>query len=134
LVLEFAPTDQFTFTSGIWMWPSFWYTAPNGETERSHRPRLNPSIGLEPRFYFNLNYRDRIGKRTDYYSGWFVALPFTMEFPEQRFNMGSTIGFQRTFGRRWYWNFHCGPGFTLENGFFRMTGSGDVAFGVILSQ
>jgi len=82
---------------------------------------------------FNQDYRRRTGKRTEYYSGWYVGIPFYLEFPDQKYNMGATFGFQCTFGSRWYWNVECGPGFTLEDGAFRMTGSGDVSFGIVLN-
>ena len=60
-------------------------------------------------------------------------MPFALGFPDLKFSMGTTMGFQCTFGRRWYWNIGLGPGFTYEESQFSMYGVSDVGFGIILN-
>ena len=132
-VFEFAPSDHFTFTTGSWIRPSFWSPDDEGNNEFHPRPSLNPRITLEPRYYFNLEHRNAKGKRTDFYSGWYIGMPFALGFPDLKFSMGTAMGFQCTFGRRWYWNIGLGPGFTYEESQFSMYGVSDVGFGIILN-
>ena len=132
LVGEIAPSDFFTLTAGFWLHTSFWAT--NNNDERYYSPSISPSFTFEPRYYFNLADRHAKGKRTDYYSGWFIALPFSIRFPDLRYTLGGTIGFQRTLGKRWYWNFSVGPGFNYYDSRFHFEGAGDVGLGIILNR
>ncbi len=132
LIAEIAPTDQFTLTAGVWVRASL-YTQ-NAEGASVYHPTVSPSITLEPRYYFNLADRAAKGKRTDYYSGWYLGLPFILEFPDIRFTMGGVIGFQRTLGKRWYWNISFGPGITYSESRFFLDGAGDFGLGIILNK
>jgi hypothetical protein len=132
-VMEFAPADHFTFTTSFWFNPSFRTQKENGDYYWHGIPTINPRITMEPRYYFTLSYRESKGKRTDYYSGWYIGIPFSMEFPNQMYTLGTVIGFQCTFGRRWYWNAGIGPGVSLENSEFRYRTSGEIGFGFILN-
>lgn len=132
LIAEFAPIDHFTLTAGFWMRTSFWYTNSAGQTYYS--PTFSPSFTVEPRYYFNLEDRQEKGKRTDYYSGWYLGIPFTIEFPDLRYSIGGTIGFQRTLGKRWYWNISIGPGIIYADSRFHMDGAGDLGLGIILNK
>ncbi|MEN8156213.1 MAG: hypothetical protein ABFS10_04630 [Bacteroidota bacterium] len=133
LVVEFAPVDHFTFTTGLWINPSFWRPNQFGDNEFHPRPTLNPRITMEPRYFINLETRTRNGNRTDYYSGWYVGLPFAMEFPDQKYSMGLLMGFQCAFGENWYWNVGIGPGCSYKEASFRMRPVFDVGFGWILN-
>lgn len=132
-VLDFAPMHHFTLSAGFWFRPEWWTSTSGDWLKFNPVPRLNPRFTFEPRYFFNQQSRKRNGKRTDFYSGWYVGIPFYIEFPRQRYHLGSTFGFQCTFGRRWYWNIESGPGFTLEEGGFRFTGSGDISLGIVLN-
>jgi hypothetical protein len=132
-VLEFAPVDHFSFSSGLWIRTRFWTEDESGNHEFQPLPSLEPRLRLEPRYYFNLDKRNRKGRRTDYYSGWYVGIPFGLSFPDLKFSLGTTLGFQCTFGKRWYWNAGGGPGFVYEEQGFRMTGAITAGFGVILN-
>lgn len=130
-VLEFAPIQNFVFSTGIRIWPSFWEKNDQGQT--IYNPTFNPRMTLEPRWFFTQSYRRSQGRRTDFYSGWYLGLPFMMTFPELDYSMGTVMGFQCSFGKHWYWNLSLGPGFSYEESAFRMVATGTVAFGVILN-
>ena len=132
LIAEIAPSDYFTLTTGFWLKSSFWTTTEYGE--RVYHPVFSPSFTIEPRYYFNLEDRQAKGKRTDYYSGWYLGIPFNIEFPDFRYSIGGTIGFQRTLGKRWYWNISIGPGFTYADSHFHLSGAGDFGLGIILNK
>ena len=132
LIVEFAPAGQFTLTTGFWMRADFWHTNASGESYYS--PTISPSFTVEPRYYFNLEDRHEKGKRTDYYSGWYIGIPFNIEFPNLRYAIGGTIGFQRTLGKRWYWNFSVGPGFIYADSRFHLDGAGNIGLGIILNK
>ena len=130
-VVEFAPVQSFVFSTGIRLWPTFW--EQNAEGQSIYNPSLNPRMTLEPRYFLTQSYRRSSGRRTDYYSGWYVGLPFMMTFPELDYYMGMVFGFQCTFGKRWYWNASLGPGVSFQEGTFKMVTMGTAAFGVILN-
>jgi hypothetical protein len=130
-VLEFAPVEHFVFSSSFRIWPTFW--VKNSQGDRIYQPSFNPRISLEPRYFFTQHYRKSKGRRSDYYSGWYVGIPFVMTFPELDFSMGTVMGFQSTFGKRWYWNVGMGPGVSYQDISFKMILSGTAAFGVILN-
>ena len=132
LVVEFAPADFFTLTTGFWLYTSLWTT--NEYDQTIYNPTISPSFTFQPKYYFNLADRMAKGKRTDYYSGWFVGLPFAIRFSDLQYSLGAAIGFQCTFGKRWFWNFDVGPGFSFYDSRFHFTGVGSVGFGVILNK
>ena len=132
LVAEIAPSKYFTLSTGFWLKTSFWDLDESGQSYT--QPYVTPSFKLEPRYYFNLDDRHDKGKSTRYYSGWYISLPFNIEFPDFRFSLGGAIGFQYTMGRRWYWNFSLGPGFTYSDSNFYMSGAGEFGLGIILNK
>ncbi len=131
LIAEIAPSQNFTFVVGFWLKTSFW---DYNEWAPSSQPYVSPSFTLEPRYYFNLEDRHHKGKTTRYYSGWYISLPFNIEFPDLLYSIGGTIGFQYTMGRRWYWNLSMGPGFTFSDSRFHFSGAGDFGLGIILNK
>lgn len=130
-VLEFAPTEHFVFSSSFRIWPTFW--KKNASGDRVYQPSLNPRLSLEPRYFFTQSYRKSNGRRSDYYSGWYFGIPFVMTFPELDFSLGTVMGFQSTFGNRWYWNVGMGPGVSYKDFSYKMILSGTAAFGIILN-
>ena len=132
LVAEIAPSESFTLNTGFWLKTSFWEYDENGQ--KFSAPTFSPSFTFEPRYYFNLEDRHEKGKRTRYYSGWYLGIPFNIEFPDIRYSLGGTIGFQCTMGKRWYWNISMGPGFTYSDSRFYWSGAGDFALGIILNK
>lgn len=132
LIAEIAPSEYFTFSTGFWLKTSFWDYDESGQSYST--PMFSPSFTFEPRFYFNLEDRQGKGKRTRYYSGWYLGLPFNIEFPKLRYSMGGTVGFQCIMGRRWYWNISIGPGFTYTDSRFYWSGAGDLGLGIILNK
>ena len=131
LIAEVAPSEYFTMVVGFWLKTSFW---DYNTWAPSSTPYVRPSFTLEPRYYFNLEDRHDKGKSTRYYSGWYISLPFNIEFPDLSYSLGGTIGFQYTMGRRWYWNASIGPGFTFYDTRFHMSGAGDFGLGIILNK
>jgi len=131
LIAEIAPSDYFTFSVGFWLKTNFW---DYDEWGPSSSPYVAPSFTFAPRYYFNLEDRHNKGKPSRYYSGWFISLPFNIEFPDFRYSFGGTIGFQCVMGRRWYWNFSLGPGFTYADSRFYWSGAGDFGLGIILNK
>jgi hypothetical protein len=132
LIAEVAPSPNFTLTAGFWLRASFYEEDARGELV--YRPTVSPSITLEPRYYFNLDQRADKGRRTDFYSGWYIGIPFAIQFPDLRYTLGTVIGFQRTLGRRWYWNISFGPGITYNDNRFYLDGAGDFGLGIILNK
>jgi len=132
LVAEIAPADFFTLSVGFWLKTSLWTDNQWGDPVYS--PSISPSFTFEPRYYFNLADRQAKGKRTDYYSGWYIGMPFVIQFPELRYGLGGTIGFQYTMGKRWYWNFGIGPGFNYYDSRFHFDGAGNLSLGIILNK
>lgn len=130
LIGEIAPTDFFTLTAGFWLKANFWDYWEEGYAEQT----MVPSILLEPRYFFNLKDRQAKGKPTRYYSGWYIGFPFSVEFPDFRFTMGATLGFQCTMGRRWYWKFSMGPGVIWADSRFHLDNAGDFGLGIILNK
>ena len=131
LVMEIAPHEKFTLTTGFWVRPSFY--KENSRGQQVYDPTIAPSFTIEPRYYFNLEDRKAKGKRTEYYSGWYVGMPFNIEFPDFKFIWGGNIGFQCIMGKRWYWNISTGPGFVFDGSSYNFTGVGDFGLGIILN-
>jgi hypothetical protein len=131
IVMEVAPNDKFTLTTGFWIRPSLYHKDSQGNDV--YDPTISPSFTIEPRYYFNLEDRKQKGKRTEYYSGWYVGMPFNIEFPDFKFIWGGNIGFQCIMGKRWYWNISTGPGFSFSDSRIQFTGIGDLGLGIILN-
>lgn len=131
LIAEIAPSDYFTLNIGFWLKTNFW---DYDDWQPSSQAYITPSFRIEPRYFFNLEDRQDKGKKTRYYSGWYVSLPFDIEFPDFRYSLGGSIGFQYTMGRRWYWNISMGPGFSYYDTRFHRTGSGEFGLGIILNK
>ena len=92
-----------------------------------------PTLMAEPRFYTTQAKRERLGRRTDYFSGGYVGIPlvytFETRYAYSTFTLGGVYGFQRTLGRKGYWNIAGGLGVT--NGLPRLIS--DFGIGFILN-
>ena len=131
LIAEIAPSEYFTLSIGFWLKTGFW---DYEQWAPADHPYVTPSFTLEPRYFINLPDRYDKGKPTRYYSGWYIGLPFNIEFPDLRYALGGTIGFQGIMGRRWYWNISFGPGLTYHDSQLYFSGAGDFALGIILNR
>ena len=89
LIAEIAPSEYFTLTAGFWLKTSFWDFDESGQS--LSQPFVSPSFTLEPRYYFNLEDRKEKGKPIRYYSGWYISLPFNIEFPDFRYSRGGAM-------------------------------------------
>ena len=131
IIAEIAPSEYFTLSLGFWIKANFW---DYEDWAPASPPYFSPSFTFAPRYYFNLDDRHNKGKTTRYYSGWYISLPINIEFPEFRYSMGGTVGFQYTMGKRWYWNISFGPGFTYEDSHYYWSGAGELGLGIILNK
>jgi len=132
-VLEMAPQKNFSFTTKLNIRPRFWSENEEGGNQFHPYPVLNPSITLEPRYFFTQAYRNLKGKRTDYYCGWYIGIPFELDIPDLSFSLSSNMGFQGTFGTRWYWNASMGPGMEYRDARFKIKAFTNLGFGLILN-
>lgn len=132
-VLEMAPSDYFSFTTKLNVHPRFWSENDQGDNQFHPYPVLNPSITLEPRYFFTQSHRKTKGKRTDFYCGWYFGIPFELDIPDLSFGLSSNMGFQCTFGTRWYWSASLGPGVKYADARFKIKAFTKLGFGLILN-
>lgn len=132
-VLEFAPSEYFTFTTKLNIRPSFWWEDDEGNNRFHPLPSLKPSVTLEPRYFITQSFRKKNGKRRDYYCGWYIGIPFKLDIPDLSFSLSTNMGFQCTFGTRWYWNASIGPGAVYKDAMFKIRPITNVGFGLILN-
>ena len=71
---------------------------------------INPTLIIGPRFYINIEERNKSNRRTDYYSGLFLSIPLILDIKESMYVIVPQFGFQRTFLRKWYFNINAGMG------------------------
>ena len=132
-VVEFAPSEYFTFTTKLNIRPTFWRENDEGNNRFYPFPSLNPSVTLEPRYFFTQSFRKERGKRSDYYCGWYIGFPFELDIPDLSFSLASSMGFQSTFGKRWYWSASIGPGMLYKENHFKIKAFAKLGFGLILN-
>ena len=116
----------------------FLYRYHNDGYNESSNLYFIPSIRLEPRLYYNQRMREHMGRRTDYFSGQFVALSLVLQ-PETEavrsaVAFGPMWGFQRTLGKHGYWNIGFGLGLGSSDGLSYVTTLGEFAIGFILNK
>lgn len=96
--------------------------------------KYRPYLAIEPRIYTNLQERKEKGKRIDYHSGAYGAfrLQGGIELKNKKWNVqfGPLVGFQRTFGKKGYWNIAIGCGSTVveKNISFGIIGNLELGF------
>jgi hypothetical protein len=114
---------------------SYQYTEINGVRESDFY--INPYLRIEPRMYTSFPKRKHLGRRTDYYSSQYAGFQIKIGFPTGQYeawqSFGPLWGFQRTLGKKGYWNIGLGLGITLYNGESSFGGIGDFGIGFILN-
>ena len=97
---------------------------------------IMPYVAVEPRLYTNMNSRKEKGKRIDYRSGIYTSLRFqagiVSGIDDWYAQLGPLVGFQRTLGKRWYWNIGAGPAVILYHNNTGLGLYGDLNFGFII--
>ncbi len=109
------------------------YSATSIEGQTISSVYLIPTLVLAPRFYLSQAERKSQGKRTDFFSGPYVGLPMGLVLNDQIFYGSFTLGFQRTLGRRAYWNVAIGPTAARVYADLEVTVSGNFELGFILN-
>jgi hypothetical protein len=99
--------------------------------------KLIPFLAIEPRIYTNLQTRQVKGKRTDYRSGAYGAFRLQggidLENEDWYVQFGPLVGFQRTLGKKGYWNIGIGCGSTIVEEDVRFGLIGDLKLGFIIN-
>ena len=86
---------------------------------------------FDPRYYISLEERNMNGDRIDYYSGSFFGFPIMIELTGSEYSFGPVYGFQRTIGKRWYWNIGFGIGMNHWKGNYSISPVGEFGIGYI---
>lgn len=131
LVVEQKITRKITLVLNLWTGFAFEYVNINGVGTTSFY--FQPNFTIEPRFYPNLEKRKSIGKRTDCFSGAYIGIPITIGFSDSRFSAGPVAGFQKTLGKRGYWNMALGLGVKGYQSETKVGFIGDFGLGFILN-
>lgn len=94
------------------------------------RAIIKPYVSIEPRMYLGMKKRAAKGKRVDYFSGFYVGIPFTRFLTESRYSICSLFGFQRAFSEIGFFSIGLGPSYdSFEgNGEFEIVGGLSVGF------
>jgi hypothetical protein len=124
-----------TFVASIWSGISYSsVTTNNSETESSLK--FYPNLSFGPRFYTTLERRVVEGKRIDYYSGSYVAVPISVSVYENigAVTLATMVGFQRTIGNKGFWNIAFGFGVSKYRDLISIGPVGEIGLGIILSK
>lgn len=131
LAIEQKITPKITLVFNLWTAFAFQYVNVNGVGTSSFY--IQPYFTLEPRFYFNLQKRKSMGKRTDCFSGNYIGLPLSVGFSDSRFFAGPVVGYQKSLRKRGYWNIGIGLGVNGYKGDTSVGFIGDLGLGFILN-
>lgn len=136
--------DEFTFDAGIDFSFDIYYE--DEELFEDNALVINPTIHVEPRYYYNLEKRYRRGRNVTYNSASYIGIyselrmnPLIEEINGfepvyDRFVIGPEWGIQRNLGRRGYFNFNFGYGLVIdENGHADYDGFGRLTLGIRLN-
>jgi len=134
LEAEFQLASNVTLLVGVWTGFAYTKTSINDATTETFD--LVPQIMVAPRFYTTLNSRAARGKRVDYYSSMYMGTPAIVTFYKgyKIFSLGEIAGFQRTIGRKGYWNIGFGFGIYVVDETIGFSPMGELRLGVILSK
>lgn len=107
---------------------------------------VNPTIHLEPRYYYNLERRYRRGRNVSNNAASYIGIyselilnPLIEEnnnyFPVyDRFRIGPAWGMQRNIGKRGYWNLNLASGLVIDqDGHASYQGFGRLTIGIRLN-
>ena len=116
--------DEFTFEAGIdFSFDAYYADADNFD---DYALVVNPTVHLEPRYYYNMQKRYRRGRNVNFnaasYIGIYSELRMNPLIEENngywpvydRFRIGPSWGIQRNLGRRGYLNFNLGYGLVVD--------------------
>lgn len=135
ILLEQNIKDNSTIIFDLGTGVLYQYTKINGVSESNLY--FNPYLRIEPRIYTSYNKRKLLGKRTDNYSSQFFGFQVKIGFPTSQLeawqSFGPLWGFQRTLGKKGYWNIGLGLGVTIYNGETVFGEIGDFGIGFILN-
>lgn len=134
LLFEGKLTHNTTLVAHLWTGASFSFGTINGRPYSEIY--FTPSFTLCPRLYKNLELRELMGKRVDYYSGTYIGIPNTVALVPGGllYQVGAVWGFQRTLRKKAYWNINIGGGMVIYDGAMQLTLLGDLSIGFILSK
>lgn len=136
--------EEFTIEAGV----DFSFDIYYAETDDLDQNALvvNPTIHLEPRYYYNLERRYQRGRNVNFnaasYLGVYSELRMNPLIEENngfwpvydRFKIGPAWGIQRNLGRRGYLNFNLAYGLVIdETGHARYDGFGRLTLGIRLN-
>ncbi|HBL76523.1 MAG: hypothetical protein A2W90_00440 [Bacteroidetes bacterium GWF2_42_66] len=136
--------EEFTIEAGV----DFSFDIYYAETDDLDQNALvvNPTIHLEPRYYYNLERRYQRGRNVSFnaasYLGVYSELRMNPLIEENngfwpvydRFKIGPAWGIQRNLGRRGYLNFNLAYGLVIdETGHARYDGFGRLTLGIRLN-
>ncbi len=136
--------DEFTFDAGV----DFSFDLYYAETDDLDQNALviNPTVHLEPRYYYNLERRYQRGRNVSFnaasYIGVYSELRMNPLIEENngfwpvydRFKIGPAWGIQRNLGRRGYMNFNLAYGLVVDQtGHARYDGFGRLTLGIRLN-
>ena len=97
-----------TIIADFWTEYNFEFAVSNDITTTDFE--MTYGVGLEPRFYTTLEKRKRKGRRTDYFSGGYIGIPFNYTFKSEDISGGVVYGFQSTLWKKMYINASGGLG------------------------
>lgn len=136
--------DEFTIEAGVDFSFDIYYD--EAEDLDNNALVVNPTIHLEPRYYYNLQRRYQRGRNVSFnaasYIGVYSELRMNPLIEENngfwpvydRFKIGPAWGIQRNLGRRGYLNFNLAYGLVIdETGHARYDGFGRLTLGIRLN-
>jgi hypothetical protein len=117
------------------------YSSFVNEDENGNKVResyFNPYFKIEPRYFFDIKKRESLGSRTDFYSGAYAGAIIRLGIPYDKldfwYSFGPILGFQKTLGKRFYWNISVGLGAQSYHNITKLGTMGEIAIGVIFNK
>lgn len=134
LVVEAKLSSNATLLMSAWTGFRYTKTTINGETTQSFD--IIPAFTIGPRFYTTIQSREASMKRVDYYSSMYIEMPLSLAIDEDYniVSFGVLVGFQRTLGRKGYWNIGMGLGIAGAESEVKLGPVGELGIGFILSK
>ena len=123
--LENRISAQYTLFCNLWLTETqisiSSFNGFTGQSSSSNEFYVRPMFTIEPRFYYSLEQRKAMGKRTDHFSGSYIGFPLTVGQwidlkddltiqKELLIEVGPVYGFQNIFWEYAYWNIEIGFG------------------------
>jgi hypothetical protein len=129
--VEFRIKDSFTVYSGLGLGLNFAY---KDNTFKANAPLF---LGVNPRFYYNIQKRKSQGKRVDKFSGNYVGISFVKGLTswgspdlELIASIAPVWGLQRNIGKSGYFNLNVGLGANFWKDKTTLSVGGAIALGL----